>query len=381
MNSLSLSEFKQDVSNHQVVTPKCNSFSSMDLLSPPNIGLMSTAKSLSPRSFAFSMPPPDTLILHKSIGATKGSFITEVMTKIEHGNSLDLSKVSIKKENVGRGGDAFVHYALFNENKEIALKEYKFKAEEFTEQRLGHFQNELTILESLKHENIIGFLGYNLNIRHKELKFAFEYCHHGNLFNFIHPINKQIQYQYNDILSMILDIAKGMKYLHSKRIIHRDLNPRNVLIFDGKSRSMKITDFGESLLIDSDKDFENPGFMTDMKCKFIGTAGYVAPEIIKIDRKTGYNYKVDVFGFGSLCFELFTKQFVSGKKELKNYQSLMDFEQITLIPEDCPDAFGTLIYECWQFDADKRPTFDKIVKDLQSMIKTEIKNQVITINH
>lgn len=351
MTALSLSnEFKQDL-----------------LLPLTNVALMTFAKSLSPTSserFAFSMPPPDNLVAHKTISITKGFFISEIIKKIEHENSLDLSKVNIKKKNIGRGGDAFVHYASFNQTREIALKEYKFELEHFTNQRLSHFQNELNILKSLKHENIIGFLGYNLNVRNKELKFAFEYCHDGNLFNLIHPINQQTQYQYNDILKIALDVAKGMQYLHSKRIIHRDLNPRNILIFNGKTKTAKVTDFGESVLIDGKRDFENPGFID---IKSIGTAGYKAPEMIKINIKTGYNYKIDVFSFGSLCFELLTKQFVSGKKELKNYQSLMDFEQITLIPDNCPDAFGMLIYHCWKFNADQRPTFTKIIQDLQSM--------------
>ena len=141
------------------------------------------------------------------------------------------------------------------------------------------------------------------------------------------------------------------------------------MIFDAKTNIAKITDFGESLMINKEQDFENPVMIYKTGIISIGTAGYKAPEMIKIDCKHWYNYKVDVFSFGSLCFELITTEFVSGKKELKNYQSLKEHEHITLIPDDCPDKFGQLIYECWQFNANKRPTFDKIIQDLESMIK------------
>merc|ERR1712113_971799 len=100
---------------------------------------------------------------------------------------------------------------------------------------------------------------------------------------------------------MLFDIAKGMKYLHSMNIIHRDLKPKNLLLFE--NFHIKITDFGESILIDTDCYNFSEYKLFDV----VGTDGYKAPEIIQIDAVKGYNYKIDVFSFGTICYELYTQ--------------------------------------------------------------------------
>ena len=108
-----------------------------------------------------------------SIHTTTGFFATTIMKKIEKGNSLDISAINVVKENIGRGADAFVHYARYNQY-EIALKHYKFKPQDFNDERLSSFENELNILKRFKHHNVVHFLGYHLNINQKCLNFAFE---------------------------------------------------------------------------------------------------------------------------------------------------------------------------------------------------------------
>eukprot|EP01084_Bolivina_argentea_P199660 341608_1 len=333
----------------------------LDLLSPHP--LITAAKSF---TFTFSADIPiEPLYAQRSTAVTTGFFAINIIKKIEKGNNLDLSKTQIEKQNIGRGRMAFVHYAKYN-GTDIALKKYKFKQEEFNDDTLSQFENELHILQTLKHNNITTFFGYHLNISKKVLSFAFEYCHHGNLFQMIHPIGNinESNYSYNKTLNILLDIAKGMKYLHSKHVIHRDLNPKNILLFDNCT---KITDFGESIMIDDNKDFEQA---TVMDSRSIGTAGYKAPEMIKIGIY-GYNYKIDVFSFGSLCYELLTRKFVSGQKYLTHYNYLYNGEHCLLIPEDCPEQYGSLLYDSWKLNVSKRPNFKNIVQRLELMIESK----------
>eukprot|EP01084_Bolivina_argentea_P303920 524818_1 len=279
---------------------------------------LSTTHSMHDVSHLYS---PASLKPHVSVAVTAGNFCSVIMRKIEHGNNLNLSKIEMKKENVGRGTSALVHLAMYN-NREIALKEYKFNDTDFNFTNLSEFQNELYILQELDHTNVIHFYGYHLNVHKKVLKVAFEFCPNGTLFDLIHPLLVQSPYQYKDMIHMLLDIANGMQYMHSRHIINRDLKPRNLLLFD--NYHVKITDFGASVLADCEKVDDCESFEEFKLTEPIGTNGYKAPEVVRVDVKKGYNYKIDVFSFGCICYELWTKQFVSGIQYLTRYEHLKE---------------------------------------------------------
>ena len=69
----------------------------------------------------------------------------------------------------------------------------------------------------------------------------FELCENGSLYKAIHSSGR-CALSFNDKIRVALEIARGMAFLHSKAIIHRDLNSRNVLL-DSNMRA-KIADFG-----------------------------------------------------------------------------------------------------------------------------------------
>ena len=108
-----------------------------------------------------------------------------------------------------------------------------------------------------------------------------EYCSEGTLTTFLKKLNFQtknilknpkttnIEFGIEKKINYLIQIAKGMKYLHHKGIIFRDLKPDNVLI--GMHDTLKITDFGVSKTINSEQNNVN---MTANA----GTSLYMAPE-------------------------------------------------------------------------------------------------------
>lgn len=112
------------------------------------------------------------------------------------------------------------------------------------------------------------------------------------------------------IMEIALDFARGMAYLHSeaKAIIHRDLKPNNLLIGGVSSLEpvelvkragiIKISDFGLSKSL--------PIFDRQLKDTYQLTGGtgsfrYMSPEVF---RHTPYNYKVDVYSFGMILYQM-----------------------------------------------------------------------------
>lgn len=158
-----------------------------------------------------------------------------------------------------------------------------------------------------------------------------------------------------------VSIAKGMLFLHSKNIIHRDLKWANVLL--DSNMVAKITDFGVSTLKDQSRSN-----MT----KFVGTGSYMAPEIVL---KELYDEKCDVFSFGIMMFELYCEQ-------MNPYGNKINIEAKVaknplfrpVFPEnmDIPQSrifFVFLMQRCWSHEPSLRPSFADIVNLLEEKFK------------
>jgi len=117
-----------------------------------------------------------------------------------------------------------------------------------------------------------------------------EYLAGGSLGKFLHHQQPDIL-PHKLVLKLALDIARGMQYLHSQGILHRDLKSENLLL--GEDMCVKVADFGISCL--------------ESQCGsakgFTGTYRWMAPEMIKEKHHTK---KVDVYSFGIVLWELLT---------------------------------------------------------------------------
>lgn len=191
----------------------------------------------------------------------------------------------------------------------------------------------------------------------------------GNLSELIHA--KNIQFPLKRKLNVAIDIAKVMKYLHSRPrvVLHRDLKSENILI--DKSLRVKLCDFGISKMNNIDEaeiDLESP-ININKRTKTMGTVSWMSPEFIndKVSSKMS-----DVFSFGVLLWEILTR----GKlyPELQPIQIAYGVANNNLrppIPSKMDKNLSTLIESCWQEDPIKRPTYSDILNSL-NQIKEEL---------
>lgn len=212
----------------------------------------------------------------------------------------------------------------------------------------SHFISEVALLFRLSHPNIITFVG----ACKKPPVFCIitEYLSGGSLRKYLHH-QEPHSVPLNLVLKLALDIARGMQYLHSQGVLHRDLKSENLLL--DEDMCVKVADFGISCL--------------ESQCGsakgFTGTYRWMAPEMIKEKHHTK---KVDVYSFGIVLWELLTA--LTPFENMTPEQAAFAVSQKNArppLPSACPMAFSHLINRCWSSNPDKRPHFDEIVSILE----------------
>lgn len=116
------------------------------------------------------------------------------------------------------------------------------------EEAQRNFLKEVAVLRSLSHSNVLRFIG--VLYRDKKLHLVTEYVPGGSLKDLIHNIDSVLPWEIR--IRFAKDIACGMNYLHSKNIIHRDLNSLNCLVREDKT--VIVADFGLARIIKSGKN-------------------------------------------------------------------------------------------------------------------------------
>ena len=163
---------------------------------------------------------------------------------------------------LGEGGMGNVYLVKdFVENRTIALKLIKEKF--FSNKAIDRFKNEFKLVGQLKHPNIVKV--YDLDVYHETDTYFFtmEYVEGEDLAQAYPKLS------YNEKLEVLLQIARGLNYIHNRHIIHFDIKTDNIfLIRDGDSFRAKIMDFGLA------------NFKEDFSGKVRGTLVYIAPEVL-----------------------------------------------------------------------------------------------------
>ena len=156
-------------------------------------------------------------------------------------------------------------------------------------------------------------------------------------------------------LDIAIEGAKALKFIHSEKIIHRDIKPDNIHI--SHTGVVKLIDFGIAKI--DELSITKAGYT-------LGTPYYMAPEQVT---GQGITYLVDIYAYGILMFELFTgvRPIEADSIQQIFYKILKEPLNLSpLLNSNPPDGLLELIASCTQKEAQRRPqSFDDVIDHLR----------------
>ncbi|KAJ0713725.1 putative protein kinase RLK-Pelle-SD-2b family [Helianthus annuus] len=187
---------------------------------------------------------------------------------------------------LGQGGFGSVFEGTLEDDSKIAVKRLDGLG-----QVNKSFLAEVESIGSIHHVNLARLRGFCAWRSQRFL--VYDFMSNGSLDRWIYHGNREHILEWQCRKKIILDIAKGLAYLHEdcmQKIIHLDIKPQNILL--DTDFNAKVSDFGLSKLINRDQS----QVMTRMR----GTPGYMAPEWLS----SVITEKVDVYSFGIVLLEI-----------------------------------------------------------------------------
>jgi serine/threonine protein kinase len=249
---------------------------------------------------------------------------------------------------IGQGAFGKVYQGLVPERAEIiAVKEMVLPEhiDSKAEQQLKAFQKEEQLLKTLKHPNIVTFLG-SQQIGNKIYIFL-EYVTGGSISSTIHKFGPLPEVMIKRYAKQIL---LGLEYLHQNNIVHRDIKGANVLV--STKGVAKLADFGAS-----------KGLLTKdhMLHSMSGTPYWMAPEVIN---QQGHGTAADIWSFGCTLIEM-----AQGKPPWADefthpaplFMAVGNSERIPQIPSHLSPHCKDLLLQCFKRNPAERPTATQLL--------------------
>lgn len=205
---------------------------------------------------------------------------------------------------------------------------------------------EIKIHKSLRHANIVNFVDCfedDVNVY-----ILLEICPNQSLMELLKARKRLTE---PEVRLFMVQIIGAIKYLHSRRVIHRDLKLGN--IFFDPDMCLKIGDFGLATVLNSSES---------RRYTICGTPNYIAPEVLG-GKQTGHSFEVDLWAVGIMMYALLV-----GKPPFQAKDVNVIYERIKgidfLFPADKPisDSAKVLITDLLSFDPARRPSIKQILE-------------------
>jgi serine/threonine protein kinase len=297
---------------------------------------------------------------------------------------------------------------------EVYLSKKKGRNEYFATKKMGegkidkyntkiYIESEIELLKILRHPNIIGFEGYKMT---KDCFYiTMEFANGGSLSDCLIKYQAKYGKAFSEeiIQHLMRQIISALKFIHSKKVIHRDLKLDNIMAsFDNENdknnvnmlrAKVKIIDFGTAIKVGPN----------NLATTIVGSPINMDPAILKKyqnmmsnkairDPKQPYDEKVDIWSIGTACYQMLIGKPCFDAESMD--ELVTKIEQGTYsVPTTISKEMVSFLNGMLQYESDKRlsseelenhPFLKKKVRDFEKIdierVKRKIDNKGLNIN-
>ena len=255
---------------------------------------------------------------------------------------------------------------VYKVERKIDHKIYVIKSVRISELSYGEQTeaiNEVKILAQLDSPYVVTY--YDSFMDAESLKIVMEYCNKGDLQSLLKKAKSKKVKCLKEYVTwdLCLQIILGLEYLHSKKILHRDLKSANVFLKKENGEqvfNVKIGDLGVAKLLETSTAFAST---------IVGTPYYLSPELCA-DKP--YRDKSDCWALGVLIYECCTlKRPFEARNQCALIMKIMQAKPESLSKQTVSPELNRLVVWLLQKDPTKRPTIREILND--SLIRRKLK--------
>jgi mitogen-activated protein kinase kinase kinase len=271
-----------------------------------------------------------------------------------------------KGEKIGEGsfGKVFVCRRrpdnLLMAMKQISLQDVEFLdwngiMEPNRNPKIREMLKEAQILCKLRHSNVVKFIGAQIDKNRKSLNIFMEYVAGRSMYGHLYEFGA---YSEQSVKKPVRQILSGLKYLHSKGIIHRDLKSKNILV---SNRGVpKLADFGSAKIIDRTQESQVNSMLE--ASVHVCTPLYFPPEFVL---NNVYTEKSDIWSFGCVVIEMVSAKLPWSEMKFENeWAAARYIAQENAVPQvnvSLSDCCRDFILSSLNRDPKKRPTAEELL--------------------
>ncbi|XP_067569199.1 serine/threonine-protein kinase Nek5 isoform X3 [Pseudorca crassidens] len=231
-----------------------------------------------------------------------------------------------------------------SDSKDCVIKEINFEKMPIQEKEAS--KKEVILLAKMKHPNIVTF--FSSFQENNRLFIVMEYCDGGDLMK---RIKKQrgVLLSEDQILSWFVQISLGLKHIHDRKILHRDIKTQNIFL-SKNGMVAKLGDFGIARVLNNTMELART-------C--VGTPYYLSPEICQ---NKPYNNKTDIWSLGCVLYELCTLRHPFEGNNLHQLVLKICQARVPPISPRFSHDLQSLISQLFEVSPRARPSISSILK-------------------